>query len=487
MTFDPFNGFDPFGGGAAVGYLGSFPVTADLEAWWVADDIAGANNDPVSIWLSRTNGYIADQKTSSSRPVYKTNQLNGHASVLFDGTNDFLSFGGSPSFESYGGGTCTGLAYDATSNSLWIGNYTNGHVVNVTLTGALIADISTPLGASVLQGVTVDTSDNTLWVADYVTGLVHNISKSGAAIASFSVAAGIGGVAYDPSDDSLWVCRDNSTTISHYSCATLGLLGTITATISTADGIVVDPSDGNLLVSQDGSGFANSAVLRINKATGATISTYNGVSYYNNIEHIAVDSAGRWFLAVDDEFHNSIRNGNRIYRIDTPGQPRFLAKSSAGFSVVVVRKPSSNPTSFRLALSLSAGASGSTARIGVGAGASSGKATSSGRRLDADSAQTINSSTNVSTTLFQVHAAVWDWANSDLLQYVNGTADGANTSFQTAGSSSDTLAAIGSIGAFLGTSNYFGGDVVEVLLYNRALASAEIAALQTHFSGQYGI
>ena len=49
-----------------------------------------SNNDAVSTWSSRTGTNDATQATAASKPIYKTNQLNGNPVLEFDGSNDWF-------------------------------------------------------------------------------------------------------------------------------------------------------------------------------------------------------------------------------------------------------------------------------------------------------------------------------------------------------------------------------------------------------------
>jgi PKD repeat protein len=62
----------------------------DLLMWLEADAITGLNNgDPVSTWPDASgNGQNATQSTSSKRPIYRTNQVNGLPAVEFDASDD---------------------------------------------------------------------------------------------------------------------------------------------------------------------------------------------------------------------------------------------------------------------------------------------------------------------------------------------------------------------------------------------------------------
>ncbi len=64
-----------------------------LMLWLCADDIAGADNDAVATWTDRSpNANNLSQGTESNKPVYKTNIVNEHSVVRFDGASaDFMS------------------------------------------------------------------------------------------------------------------------------------------------------------------------------------------------------------------------------------------------------------------------------------------------------------------------------------------------------------------------------------------------------------
>lgn len=57
--------------------------------------LALSNDDAVSSWTNRANASNnASQSSSTVRPTYKTNQLNGNPAVSFDGSNDWLTWTG---------------------------------------------------------------------------------------------------------------------------------------------------------------------------------------------------------------------------------------------------------------------------------------------------------------------------------------------------------------------------------------------------------
>lgn len=66
-----------------------------------ADDLAGADDSPVSVWPDRSGlGHDLLQADAAKRPVVKTNIVNGKRVVRFDGVDDWLrtSFVGNSQF-----------------------------------------------------------------------------------------------------------------------------------------------------------------------------------------------------------------------------------------------------------------------------------------------------------------------------------------------------------------------------------------------------
>lgn len=66
-----------------------------LVAWYNADQISGADGDPVASWTDTSDTAVpATQATAGKRPLLKkaANGLNSHNVVLFDGTDDWLQF-----------------------------------------------------------------------------------------------------------------------------------------------------------------------------------------------------------------------------------------------------------------------------------------------------------------------------------------------------------------------------------------------------------
>lgn len=122
------------------------------------------------------------------------------------------------------GFTCTGLAYDAATDTFWVGNDGRGapadtsnepSVINLSKDGTTIIsqiDMEALTGDDdSVQGVTVDTSDNTLWVVQGEdAGTISNVSKAGALISQFTFTnLDPNGIAYDSLEDELIVLKAN--------------------------------------------------------------------------------------------------------------------------------------------------------------------------------------------------------------------------------------------------------------------------------------
>lgn len=74
-----------------VSAVDAMVVTPAPRAWWKADSLALANNDPVGTWNDVSgNNFKLVQATAGRKPLFKTNVVNGKPAVLFDGSDDYL-------------------------------------------------------------------------------------------------------------------------------------------------------------------------------------------------------------------------------------------------------------------------------------------------------------------------------------------------------------------------------------------------------------
>lgn len=108
-----------------------------------------------------------------------------------------------------------------------------------------------------------------------------------------------------------------------------------------------------------------------------------------------------------------------------------------------------------------------------------------GRRLDTNSFQNVLSTTTA-TTNFYIQTGLIDYSNSDASVFINGKLENTNTSFQTNGLTSDTNSLqiiLGNVGG----SEWFKGDVSEIIAFNRTLTTAEIRDVHYYLSAKYNI
>ena len=116
------------------------------------------------------------------------------------------------------GWTCTGLAYDANSDTFLVGDIGKALPSSSGFASQIVrvsSDFSTvveqiPLYTSFsnmddIQGITIDSTDGTIWFCSTSENLIRHIDAEGNNIGSFSVTGSPTGIAYSPKDDSLWV------------------------------------------------------------------------------------------------------------------------------------------------------------------------------------------------------------------------------------------------------------------------------------------
>lgn len=116
-----------------------------------------------------------------------------------------------------------------------------------------------------------------------------------------------------------------------------------------------------------------------------------------------------------------------------------------------------------------------------------GKYGSGGRRLDADSFQSVQSSGSYGTANFEIQCGEFLYSAATLRNIINGTIDGSTTSFQTTGSTSNTDSAETLLGGnpFAGSVTvFFNGDIGEVII---SYTQADREKLEGYLAWKWGI
>jgi len=103
-----------------------------------------------------------------------------------------------------------------------------------------------------------------------------------------------------------------------------------------------------------------------------------------------------------------------------------------------------------------------------------------GRRLDADAFQSIQSSTNYSTTALQLHEGRIDYATSDAYIYLNSSQVASSTSFQTDGNTSNTSSNSFSL------MELMAGYSSEIIFYNTNQTSNR-TGIETNINNYYSL
>jgi hypothetical protein len=86
----------------------------------------------------------------------------------------------------------SGVAYDATNNSLWVSSFTSGEIEDFSLGGTLLSSfpLTFPPGAQPgASGLALDPGDQTLWTYFSGGGTFAQYSKSGALLSTQTYAA----------------------------------------------------------------------------------------------------------------------------------------------------------------------------------------------------------------------------------------------------------------------------------------------------------
>lgn len=116
-----------------------------------------------------------------------------------------------------------------------------------------------------------------------------------------------------------------------------------------------------------------------------------------------------------------------------------------------------------------------------------GKLNVGGRRLDADTSQFLQGGNKSTSPTFAL--AYFDWTNSDLTLYENGTQTGQTLSFQTSGNTENTASAEICVGAAnsVAAAAAFNGDVAEIIIYNSILSSTDRNLLGGYIQTKYAL
>lgn len=213
----------------------------------------------------------------------------------------------------------------------------------------------------------------------------------------------------------------------------------------------------------------------------------DAISTWNDLSGAGRNATGSG--AARPVYKTNIVNSKPVVRFDGVDDVMSLAALSLtnnvpGLTIIAVVKFRSVPAAQKGILFFTTGAGVTRARLD--GGYSAGKWGAGGRRLDADSFQSVASSTSIVSSGFSIVEGVFDYANSDLFQYINGALDGSSTSFQTPGNTSATNSTAATIGA-LGAADFADIDAAEILIWPSTLSSGDRALVRAYLAAKYAI
>lgn len=190
---------------------------------------------------------------------------------------------------------------------------------------------------------------------------------------------------------------------------------------------------------------------------------------------------------------SNVLNGHKVVRFDggdflsLTGTALSIAQNKGALSIFIVYNYPTTAAGTKTIFSLSNGVSATGTRAQVYFKDPTGFLGAGGRQLDANTAVFSSSGIAPTAPIAETVTTVFDWTNSDLYQYKNGTQIIGNTSFQAAGNTSNTASLAGTIGANLaGAAEFYVGDIAEILVYNEA-SSALRANVHTYLQATYGL
>ena len=232
--------------------------------------------------------------------------------------------------------------------------------------------------------------------------------------------------------------------------------------------------------------------LWLDASDASTITIATGVSAWNDksgngrnfAQATGANQPAR--ISAGQNGRNTVR-GDGINDYMTMSSGFNLLRNVAGATLVAVRKWVTSPSTSLTMLNISIGGSVSPARAALsGAVATANKASLGGRRTDVDIFASAESAASVAAG-FEIHLGLFDYANSDVYQYINGSLDGSNTTFQTNGNTSDTDSAGVGLFANAGGFSLSHTEIGEMLVYPKALAVTDRQAVEGYLAHKWGI
>ena len=223
------------------------------------------------------------------------------------------------------GFSTTGLTR-APDGTWWVANHGLSNLADQTYEPSLVhlsADFKTKLGefsligsavgkVKSIQGVAYDTTDNAVWVGSQSENLLYEISTTGQILKKMAVPYA-NGVAYDSRYNALWVCSSHNSVVVLVSADTGKTVNTLTLGRSDPDHLFVDTANDLLYYSYGDTGRAGYvAVVKI--STGKELGVYK-LTEADAIEGIYL-SGDLLYTANNAYYHDAPSHTNAILTFD---------------------------------------------------------------------------------------------------------------------------------------------------------------------------
>ena len=486
----PYKLFPPFVGVDPVLWT---PADAGLTAYWLADDISGADADPVGTWPDGVGSNDATA-SGSARPTLDlaVAGINGKAAVVFDGVDDYLNLTTGIS----GGANCWGMAvmYRANSAHTLLSLSTsagapftapyNPFIVSTTVyfndgsTRAEVGGIGT--GWMILVGrsdagtpdIRLDGTDQS--VTTTADSTLFQMNTLGARTGPGNYAQGsLAFVCWSSSTPSTATIEKLEGWAAHYYGLTANLPGGHPYKDSPPyKSTAFSPDDlPNLALWLDAS---DSSTLTL---SASSVDEWRDKS--GNGRHFTGSGSSRPTWAADEITFDGV--DDRL----TLGA-NGIGRNVGGMTVYAVMKfNTATPPTGSLWLHVANGTGFTTGRTVHYSGGTY-QYSVGGRRLDADSFVGISGA--IITTSTRLISQVFDYTNSDLFQYIDGALDVSTTSFQTSGNTSDTDSLGVAIGSRAdGASSWANCSVQAILIYHEAHDTSTRAQVEAYLTNLYGL
>lgn len=110
-----------------------------------------------------------------------------------------------------------------------------------------------------------------------------------------------------------------------------------------------------------------------------------------------------------------------------------------------------------------------------------------GRRLDTDSAQLIGPADTSFITNFIIWEIHFKYGDSDLYFYTNGVEAASTTSYQTSGSTSNTLSSAASLGSDTAGASYWSGTIGDVIIITNSISASRALEFRTWYTNKFAL